>query len=149
MVTGSLFLPIVNYYPFHGILYKLYNLLFFFFERRLKIEKYKILEGRFTALELMQRGPAAVIAVNLVLNAEENRQLAIYKLKLRKSIEKQKASYIEARHLFEKNNTLEDYNNFKEYYFSALDKCETNRELLDLYIEACHLVWAQIALEEK
>lgn len=103
-----------------------------------------ILEGRFSVLDLQQAGPAAVIAVDMVLTAREEWYLTRYQLWLRKSVEKQKEDYIKSRPLFEKNNTLNEYESFKEYYFNALDKCETDKQLLDLYIERCSLVWAQV-----
>lgn len=103
-----------------------------------------ILEGRFSVLDLQQAGPTAVIAVDMALTAREEWYLTRYQLWLRKSVEKQKEDYLKSKPLFEKNNNLEDYESFKDYYFSALDKAETSKQLLELYIERCKLVWAQL-----
>lgn len=108
-----------------------------------------VLQGRFSVLELQQAGPAAVIAVDMVLNSKEEWYLNIYKSWLRKEIKKQKDEYIKDRHLFEKNGTLEEYNNFKLYYFTALESCTTSKELFKLYLEKTELVWAQITLPRK
>ena len=108
-----------------------------------------VLTGRFTVEDLKQSGPAAVIAVDMVLNHEEEWYLGAYKRWLQKEIQKQKDEYLKDRHLFEKNNNLEEYNNFKLYYFTALECCTTRKELFDLYLKKTELVWAQLMLPRK
>ena len=103
-----------------------------------------VLEARFSVADLKQAGPTAVLAVNMVLSNEEAFSLGAYKRWLQAEIDKQKKEYINSRPLFEKNNTLNEYESFKDYYFSALDKAETRQQLLELYIERCKLVWAQL-----
>lgn len=103
-----------------------------------------VLEARFSTSDLKKAGPTAVLAVDMILSNEEAFSLGAYKRWLQAEIEKQKEDYIKSKHLFENNNTLNEYESFKDYYFSALDKAETRQQLLDLYIERCKLVWAQL-----